>query len=91
VRRGPPAAAAGSPALVEKAANLGHLALNALMILVPVTGLSAWFGGIAAVADGHQILKSVLLLIVGPHVAAAHWHQFWRKDRLIERMLRPLD
>jgi cytochrome b561 len=58
------------------------------MILMPVSGSVAWFGGVEAAAQGHNILKIALLALIALHVAGALWHQFVLKDGLIARMRR---
>jgi cytochrome b561 len=89
--RGVPPAPDAEPPLLRTAAHLGHLALYALMILMPISGLAAWFGGIEAAAEGHEVMKVALMALVAVHVLAALWHQFWLKDGLLLRMKRPLD
>ena len=78
-------------ALMMKAAEWGHLALYGVMILIPLSGLVAWYGVVEAAAEVHEIAKPVLILLVAGHVAAALYHQFWLKDGLLLRMKRPLD
>ena len=58
---------------------------------LPITGGMAWFGGIEVMAEAHEVLTSLLLVLVGLHVVAALYHQFWLKDGLLMRMKRPLD
>lgn len=89
--RGVPPPPEAEPAPLRMAAHLGHLALYALMIAMPLSGMAAWFGGIEAAAEGHELLKVALLALVAVHVVAALWHQFWLKDGLMLRMKRPLD
>lgn len=89
--RGVPPAPEAEPAPLRLAAHLGHLALYALMIAMPLSGMAAWFGGIEAAAEGHEVMKVALLALVAVHVLAALWHQFWLKDGLMARMKRPLD
>lgn len=88
--RGAPDAPAGS-ALMMKAAEWGHWALYALMVLAPVSGLAAWYGGVEAAAEVHELLKPLVILLVAGHVVAALYHQFVVKDNLLARMKRPLD
>lgn len=90
LRRGAPAAPPG-PAFVQWAGRLAHLALYGLLILVPLSGMAAWFGGIGPAAEAHEALKNAMLALILLHVAAALYHQVLRKDRLLDRMLRPLD
>lgn len=89
--RGVPPAPEAEPAPLRLAAHLGHLALYALMILMPLSGAAAWFGGIEAAAEVHEAMKPLMILLVAVHVLAAIWHQVWLKDGLMDRMRRPLD
>lgn len=89
--RGVPPAPETEAAPLRVAAHLGHLALYALMIAMPLSGMAAWFGGIRAAAEAHEVMKAALMALVAVHVIAALWHQFWLKDGLILRMKRPLD
>lgn len=88
--RGVPEAPADS-ALMKKAAEWGHIGLYALMLLAPISGLAAWYGGIEAAAEVHTLFKPLLILLVAGHVVAALYHQFVLKDGLLLRMKRPLD
>lgn len=86
-RRGAPAMV-GDGAMQRALAKLVHVGLYALMILMPVSGSVAWFGGVEVAAQGHNILKIALLAFVALHVVGALYHQFVLKDRLINRMRR---
>jgi cytochrome b561 len=86
--RGVPPPPEGEGTLLGRAASLGHLALYALMLLLPVSGLVAWFGGVDSAAEAHEVMTSLLLVVLAVHVAAALWHQFWLKDHLLRRMMR---
>lgn len=88
LRRGVPAAPDG-PALLQWTGRLAQLALYALLILVPVSGMMAWFGGNLAAAGAHVALKNAILALVLLHVVMALYHQFVRKDGLMDRMSRP--
>ncbi|HEX9859404.1 MAG TPA: cytochrome b/b6 domain-containing protein, partial [Paracoccaceae bacterium] len=76
-------------AQLRLAARLGHGALYALMLLMPLSGAVAWFGGIGAAARAHELMKPALLILVAVHGLAALWHQFWLRDGLMLRMRRP--
>lgn len=89
--RGVPELPAGEPALARMAAHLGHYALYALMIVMPLSGAVAWFGGVEAAGEAHEAMKPLMLILVAVHVLAALWHQFWLKDNLLVRMKRPAD
>jgi cytochrome b561 len=91
LRRGVPDAPAGDSKPVQLAAHIGHWALYALMVLFPVTGFAAWYGGIHDLAEVHEMMKPILILLILVHLLAALWHQFWLKDNLLARMKRPQD
>ncbi|MEX0307785.1 MAG: cytochrome b [Ruegeria sp.] len=85
----------GAPSLPEKesaamkiAAHVTHFSLYALMVLLPISGALAWFGGIEASAEAHEILKTLMLVLVLLHVLAALFHQFILKTNLMGRMRR---
>lgn len=88
-RRGAPPPPGEAASLSHLAAHAGHWALYALMIAMPLSGAAAWFGGVEAAAEGHGVMKVLLLALVAAHVAAALWHQIWLKDGLMARMRRP--
>lgn len=89
--RGAPPPPEAEPAPLRLAAHAGHMALYALMILMPMSGALAWFGGQDAAAVAHDAMKPLMIALVGIHVLAALWHQFWLRDGLILRMKRPAD
>lgn len=67
-------------------AKLTHVGLYALMILMPVSGSVAWFGGVEAAAQGHNVMKIILLALVALHVVGALYHQFVLHDGTLARM-----
>lgn len=89
--RGVPPPPATAPPLSRLAAHAGHIALYALMILMPVSGVVAWFGGVEAAAEAHEAMKPALIVLVLVHVGASLWHQFWLKDGLLLRMKKAQD
>lgn len=91
LRRGVPAPVAGQPRAQILAAEAVHYALYAIMIVAPITGSIAWFGGIAQVGEMHGMVKPFIVGLVVVHVLAALYHQFVKKDGLLMRMRQPLD
>ncbi len=89
--RGVPEVPHSGSALMTKAAEWGHLVLYALMVLTPISGLVAWYGGVELAGEVHGLFKPALIVLIALHVAAALYHQFWLKDGLLLRMKRPLD
>ncbi len=84
--RGVPPLPKEEPPLLKTIAHVTHWALYALMLVVPISGSVAWFGGVKAAAEAHEVLKTLLLALVVLHVAGALYHQFVLKTNLMERM-----
>ncbi len=89
--RGAPDAPHSDSVLMTKAADYGHWLLYVLMVVTPLSGLAAWYGGIDTAAEVHELMKPAIIVLVVGHVLAALYHQFWLKDGLLLRMKRPLD
>jgi cytochrome b561 len=87
--RGAPEVPHSSP-LLELAGKIGHWAIYALMIGLPVSGLLAYFGGVTFLAEVHGgPLKALLWVLIAGHVVMALYHQFILKDNLLDRMRTP--
>ncbi len=69
-------------------AHLGHGALYVLMLGVPLVGLVAWCSASEDLAELHGFGKPAFLVLIALHVGAALWHQFVKKDGLLQRMRR---
>ncbi|HEV7286534.1 MAG TPA: cytochrome b/b6 domain-containing protein [Kaistia sp.] len=75
-------------ALLGTLARLTHIAFYVLLVAVPVTGILAyWF--IPSLGDVHELGKPAFIVLIALHAAAALWHQFWLRDGLLLRMLKP--
>lgn len=87
--RGAPDLPDSTPAM-ETAAKVGHWAIYALMLAMPVTGLVAFFLGVDVMAELHEgPLKLLLWVLILGHVALGLYHQFILKDNLLDRMRTP--
>jgi cytochrome b561 len=86
LRYGAPPLPADLPRYMALAAHLNHYGLYAVLILLPLTGVSALFVSTEA-ADIHELLKTLLLLLVAAHVLGAAFHAFVRRDGVVWRML----
>lgn len=77
------------PEFLNWIAYATHLLLYGFIFAMPLTGALAWFFGIEASAEVHEIGRLVLIPVIGLHVlGAAVEHFVFRNDSLI-RMLRP--
>jgi cytochrome b561 len=89
--RGVPPPPEGEPEPFRRASHVAHLAFYALLILLPVTGALAWGGRIAPASDAHEVLKTLLLVLIVAHVGAVALHQLVWKTGLLKRMMRAQD
>ncbi|MGD9915072.1 MAG: cytochrome b [Rhizobiaceae bacterium] len=87
--RGAPSPPADEPRLLQVFAEGVHYAIYGLLLLLPLTGLVAWFLGVPAAASVHVVLKTALLVAVALHVAGALFQHFVRRSDVLMRMLRP--
>jgi cytochrome b561 len=86
IRYGAPPLPPDVPGYISLAAHLNHYAFYAVLILLPLTGVTALFIATEA-ADLHELLKTLLFLLIGAHVLGAAFHAFIRRDGVIWRML----
>ncbi|MEZ5714110.1 MAG: cytochrome b/b6 domain-containing protein [Paracoccaceae bacterium] len=89
LRHGAPALPEDEPPALRLVAQLTHLGLYVLMVAVPVSGAVAWFLKIEAAGEAHEVMKGLLLVLVGLHVAGALYQQFVLKTDVMARMKRP--
>lgn len=87
VTRGAPAAPDGEPAHLRFLAKATHVALYAVMVLMPISGGVAWFGGVEAAKAGHNLGKIALLVFVLLHVLGAIYQRFVLKTDVMRRMV----
>lgn len=87
--KGAPESPSEEPRFFQFAAAGGHIALYALMFMMPITGLTAFFGHVGLAGRIHAgPLKLLLLALIAIHVCAVAVHQFvWRTD-VLRRMTR---
>lgn len=75
---------------LKSVAHATHWAFYVLLILLPVSGAMAWFGGFGPGASVHNVLKIALLALTVLHILAALYHQFVLRTNLMARMKRPM-
>lgn len=86
--RGAPPPPADDPRTLRYAAAATHGLLYLLLLLVPLSGLAAWFGGVAPAGEAHEILKTLLLVVVLLHIAGALYQRFVLRSEVLQRMVR---
>lgn len=87
--RGTPAAPEGEARLLQISAEAVHGSIYLLLLLLPLTGLAAWFFGIALAGEVHEILQNLLLIAIALHVAGALFQHFIMRSQVLIRMFRP--
>ncbi|SMH29951.1 cytochrome b [Mesorhizobium australicum] len=87
--RGAPPPPADEPRLLQLLSEVVHVAIYALLLLLPVSGLVAWFLAVPAAGAIHVLLQNALLAAIVLHVAGALFQHFIRRTDILMRMLRP--
>lgn len=87
--RGAPPPPADEPRLLQLLAEAVHVAIYALLLLLPLSGLVAWFLEIPSAALIHVLLTNALLAAIILHVTGALFQHFVRRSDVLMRMLRP--
>ena len=89
LKRGAPPPPEDEHALLRLAARAVHFALYVVILLMPVTGGLAWFGGFETMAEVHGAGKPAVLALVVLHIGGALYQHFVAKTDVLRRMLRP--
>lgn len=88
VTRGVPEAPSEESAPLRMIAKLVHWGLYAVIFLMPLSGMAAWFGGIENAAKFHGIFKFAMMAIIALHVVGALYQQYVLKTGIIKRMMK---
>ncbi|MBO0663830.1 cytochrome b/b6 domain-containing protein [Jiella sp. MQZ9-1] len=70
-------------------AKITHVLIYAILILMPITGLIAWFLGVHEFGDIHGLMWTPLLILIVLHVVGAFAQHFWFKTGVLKRILVP--
>jgi cytochrome b561 len=89
LRHGAPSPPENEPAALATLSHVAHWGFYALLGAMAATGFLAWFGGVGAAAQAHNVLKVALLALVGMHVLAVPFHRIVLKNNVMQRMIRP--
>jgi cytochrome b561 len=73
--------------LGDKIAAAAHWLLYAMMVAVPVLGLTAWYLGVDEAADLHVLVMNGMMILALGHAVMAIIHQVILRDGLMTRML----
>lgn len=86
---GAPPVDPAEPVALQWLAKASHFLLYALIIILPLSGLAGWAGGISAAIRVHLIAKTILLPLIGLHLIGALVHHFVWKTDVLKRMVVP--
>jgi cytochrome b561 len=86
---GVPAPPPGDSRDMQKIASLVVIVFYAMLLLMPATGIIAYYFQEFWVGEIHQWGKPFFLGLIALHVAAALWHHFYKRNDVLRRMLRP--
>ncbi|MGG7516949.1 cytochrome b [Allorhizobium undicola] len=85
--QGAPLPPESEPPLLKLAAKVTHATLYLLFFAMPLTGIAKYYFGIGPLGGLHGgILKMLLWVLIGLHVAGALVHQFYWKTNVLARM-----
>jgi cytochrome b561 len=88
ITQGVPPTAVSTPRWSDLAARIAHGLFYFLLVAVPVTGLLGYYVE-GPFGDIHAWAKPVFIGLIAIHGMAALYHQFWVKDGILTRMLKP--
>lgn len=89
--RGVPPLPADEPPVLRLAAHAAHVALYALILLMPLTGALAWWLDMDLMADIHELGENAMMVVVGLHILGALYQHFVARTDVLRRMLRSAD
>ncbi|MGV8987554.1 MAG: cytochrome b [Cypionkella sp.] len=76
----------GPKTMADRAADVGHWVLYALMLATPALGAITWFGRTDSTGDLHVLVMNTLMLVILGHAGMAIFHHYVLKDRVLSRM-----
>ncbi|MCB8837890.1 cytochrome b [Aurantimonas sp. VKM B-3413] len=88
-RHGRPPHPEAEPNWAVWVAKITHFLIYAILIVMPIAGLIAWFAGSHDVGEIHTFFWTPLLILIGLHVLGALAHQFWFKTDVLKRIVKP--
>ena len=87
--RGAPHPPDDEPLILRAAAAATHVLLYAMLLILPLSGIAAWFGGVGQAMGAHRLMESLLLPLAGLHVCGAIYPRFVLGSDVLARMTRP--
>ncbi len=88
ITHGAPPPPHNEPRLLQFASEAVHAAIYILLLLLPLSGMTAWFIGAEVAGDAHSSMTGLLLAAIALHIAGALFQHFIRRSQVMIRMLR---
>jgi cytochrome b561 len=88
VVRGAPKPPEHEPRILQLAGAASHGLLYLLLLLLPISGLVAWYGGVVSAGEVHEVMTNLLIALVVLHVAGALYQLFYLRSDVAARMIR---
>jgi len=73
---------------ISVVAKFSHAIFYAVLVLMPVSGLLAFYVG-DPYGEIHELGKPILFVLIALHACAAFYHQYWLKDGSLRRIFIP--
>jgi cytochrome b561 len=86
LRRGAPALPENEPRAAKMLAHAVHGLFYLLLIAMPISGAVAWFGGVEAAGNAHGAASTLLLVLIGLHLAGVLVQFFVFGSNVLARM-----
>ena len=87
--RGAPSPPSDEPWILQFVAEAVHMLIYAMILLLPVSGLTAWFLGWELAATIHIWFKNILLGAIVLHIGGGLFQHIVRRSDVLMRMFRP--
>jgi cytochrome b561 len=87
IRNGAPELPANEPRWAQILAKSVHGLLYLALFALPISGSFAWFFGIEQAMLVHGLIKNLLILLIGLHVAGALYQHYILRSNVLMRML----
>ena len=84
--QGVPAYPKEDAVLMKFASKSVHWSFYGILILLPITGMAAWFQLSEGAGKAHEALRAILILLIFLHVCASLFHYIAFKSNLFKRM-----
>ncbi len=87
-KRGVPPLPKDEPVVLAAISKIVKALLYLIVLVMPVSGVLHWFGGVTLARQLHVLMEPVVPLAILLHFLGALYQQFWLKSGVLTRMFR---